>query len=45
MRKRAGLARASVWLQSTPGGDVAVVVIQAPDVQSAKGSLATSGPI
>jgi hypothetical protein len=31
-----------VWIQSTPGGDVAVVVIEAPDVQAAMGGLATS---
>jgi hypothetical protein len=41
-RKRAGIARESVWIQSTPTGDVAVVVIEAPDVQAAMGSLATS---
>jgi hypothetical protein len=41
-RKRAGIARESVWIQSTPAGDVAVVVIEAPDVQAAMGSLAAS---
>lgn len=41
-RKRAGIARESVWIQSTPAGDVAVVVVEAPDVQAAMGSLATS---
>ena len=41
-RRRAGIERESVWIQSTPGGDVAVVLIKAPDVQSAMGSLATS---
>jgi len=41
-RKRAGITRESVWIQNTPGGDVAVVVIEAPDVQAAMGALATS---
>ena len=41
-RERAGIERESVWIQSTPGGDVAVVLIEAPDVQAAMGSLATS---
>jgi hypothetical protein len=41
-RKRAGIERESVWIQSTPGGDVAVVLIEAPDIQAAMGSLATS---
>jgi hypothetical protein len=41
-RKRAGITRESVWIQSTPGGDVAVVVIESPDVQAAMGGLATS---
>jgi hypothetical protein len=41
-RKRAGIAREAVWIQSTPAGDVAVVVVEAPDVQAAMGSLATS---
>lgn len=26
-RRRAGITRESVWIQSTPGGDVAVVVL------------------
>ena len=41
-RRRAGIERESVWVQSTPGGDVAVVLIEAPDIQTAMGSLATS---
>jgi hypothetical protein len=41
-RERAGITRESVWLQSTPDGDLAVVVIEAPDVQAAMGALATS---
>jgi hypothetical protein len=41
-RKRAGITREAVWIQSTPGGDVAVVVIESPDIQAAMGALATS---
>jgi hypothetical protein len=41
-RRRAGITRESVWIQGTPDGDVAVVLIEAPDIQSALGSLATS---
>ena len=41
-RKRAGITRESVWLQSTPSGDIAVVVIEADDIPSALGALATS---
>jgi hypothetical protein len=41
-RERAGIAREAVWIQSTPEGDVAVVLIEAADVQAAMGALATS---
>jgi hypothetical protein len=41
-RKRAGITRESVWLQSTPNGDVGVVVLEADDIQAALGALATS---
>jgi hypothetical protein len=41
-RGRAQIARESVWIQATPDGDVAVIVIEAPDIQAAMGSLATS---
>jgi hypothetical protein len=41
-RRRAGITRESVWIQSTPSGDVAVVVIEAPDIQQAMGAVATS---
>ena len=41
-RKRAGIEREAVWIQSTPGGDVAVVLVEAPDIQAAMGTLATS---
>ena len=41
-RKRLGITRESVWIQNTPGGDVAVVVIEASDIPAAMGGLATS---
>ena len=41
-RERAGITREAVWIQSTPGGDVAVVVIESDDIQAAMGALATS---
>ena len=41
-RKRLGITRESVWIQNTPGGDVAVVVIEAADIPAAMGGLATS---
>jgi len=41
-RRRAGITREAVWLQSTPDGDVAVVLIEAEDVGAALGALATS---
>jgi hypothetical protein len=41
-RKRAGITREAVWIQSTPGGDVAVVLIEADDIGAAMGALGTS---
>jgi len=41
-RRRAGITREAVWLQSTPDGDVAVVLIEAEDVGGALGALAGS---
>ena len=41
-RERAGIRRETVWIQSTPGGDVAVVLIEADDIGAAMGALATS---
>ena len=41
-RQRAGITRESVWIQSTPNGDVAVVLIEADDIAAAMGALATS---
>lgn len=41
-RRRAGITRETTWLQSTPMGDVAVVVIEADDINAALGTIATS---
>jgi hypothetical protein len=41
-RGRAGITRESVWIQGTPDGDVAVVVIEADDIGHAMGTMATS---
>jgi hypothetical protein len=41
-RVRAGITRESVWIQSTPGGDVAVVLLESDDIDAAMGALATS---
>jgi hypothetical protein len=41
-RRRAGITRVAVWIQTTPGGDVAVVRIEADEVAAAMGALATS---
>ena len=41
-RRRAGITRESVWIQSTPNGDLAVVVLESPDIQTAMGTLASS---
>ena len=34
-RKRAGITREAVWIQPTPGGDVAVVYLEADDLATA----------
>ena len=41
-RRRHGITREAVWIQSTPGGDVAVVLIEADDLQAAMGGLGSS---
>jgi hypothetical protein len=41
-RRRAGITRETTWLQSTPTGDVAVVVLEADDLEAALGMIATS---
>ena len=41
-RRRHGITRESVWIQGTPAGDVAVVLIESPDLSHALLGLATS---
>ena len=41
-RKRAGISREAVWIQSTPGGDFAVVYLEADDLQVAFAALSAS---
>ena len=41
-RRRHGITRESVWIQATPAGDVAVVLIESADLSRALLGLATS---
>jgi hypothetical protein len=41
-RRRAGIVRESVWIQPAPGGDLAVVYLEADDLATALTVLATS---
>ena len=41
-RARHGISREAVWIQSTPAGDVAVVLLESTDLVSALQGLATS---
>ena len=41
-RRRAGIIREAVWLQATPGGDLAVVYLEADDLGTAFRMLGTS---
>jgi hypothetical protein len=41
-RERHGISREAVWLQQTPGGDVAVVYLEADDLQTAFAGLGSS---
>lgn len=41
-RSRAGTTRETVWIQSTPAGDLAVVHLEARDVDAAMRTMATS---
>jgi hypothetical protein len=34
-----------VWIQSTPDGDVGVVVLEAPDIEAAMAAMATSNEL
>jgi hypothetical protein len=41
-RRNLGITREAVFIQSTPGGDVAVVYMEAEDIESALKGMATS---
>lgn len=41
-RRHHGITRESVWIQTTPAGDLAVVLIESPDISKAMLGLATS---
>ncbi len=41
-RRRAGVVREAVWIEERPGGDVAIVYLEADDVAAAFAALATS---
>jgi hypothetical protein len=41
-RARHGIEREAVWIQQTPGGDMAVVYLEADDLQAAFAGLASS---
>jgi hypothetical protein len=41
-RTRHGISREAVWIQQTPGGDVAVVYMEADDLQAALQGLGSS---
>ena len=41
-RRRAGVTREAVWIQSTPQGDVAVVYLEADDLSIALKTIGTS---
>ena len=41
-RERNGISREAVWIQQTPGGDMAVVFLEADDLQAAFAGLGSS---
>jgi hypothetical protein len=41
-RERRGITREAVWIQQTPGGDFAVVYMEADDLQTAMAGLGDS---
>jgi hypothetical protein len=41
-RARAGITRECVWIQSTPAGDMAVVLLEGDDIGAAMETFATS---
>ena len=41
-QRRAGIVREAIWIQSTPGGDLAIVYLEADDLDVAFAILKTS---
>ncbi len=41
-RRRAGITRERVWIQTTPGGDMAIVYLEADDLEAAFTALGKS---
>jgi len=41
-RRRHGITREAVWIQTTPAGDIAVVLIESPDIAAALLGLANT---
>jgi Family of unknown function (DUF6176) len=41
-RQRLGIVREAAWLQQTPAGDMAIIYMEAEDLQTALAGLATS---
>ncbi len=41
-RERLGISREAVWIQETPGGDVAIVYLEARDLEAAFKGMGTS---
>jgi|GEM_PF-3616790 len=41
-RRRHGITQEAVWIQTTPAGDIAVVLIESPDIAAALLGLANS---
>jgi len=41
-RKRLGIGREAAWLQQTPAGDMAIIYMEADDLQAAFAGLASS---
>ncbi|QBR91488.1 hypothetical protein [Nocardioides euryhalodurans] len=42
-RRRAGVTKEAVWIQATPNGDLAVVYLEADDLEAAFNTIGESG--
>lgn len=42
-RRRAGVTKETVWIQTTPMGDLAVIYLEADDLEAAFGTIGGSG--